>query len=120
MDKLEFIEIPELGIKVQKTTSGRMTGVKAEEYCKTNNAKMLTITQAGYIYDNNLIKDFCKEREWLEHYSQKAREQNLGCTAWNDTRTLNNKLEISGNYWANKRGYSFAVRLVLPLSFFHV
>ena len=87
-ENLEFLEIPELGIRVAKEISGEMTLIEAEEYCQKNKARLLTVAEAGYIYDNNLIPSFCSGREWLEHYSKKMRQKGFGCFALDRGGTL--------------------------------
>ena len=110
-----FVEIPELKIKVTKETVN-MTYLEAEEFCNKNNCKMLNVVQAGFIYDNQLIKNFCTEREWLEHYSQRTRKKGYGCSAL--VRDLvDDRLVVDGYYWdVNYHGHSFGVRFVYPLT----
>ena len=116
-NKSEFFEIPELGIKVQKQISGKMTYAQAEKYCKDNQARMLNVIEAGYIFDNNLIEGFCKQREWLEHYSKKTRENGFGCSALYRGWHAYDWLIVDGNNWDDgDAGHSFWVRLVFPIT----
>jgi hypothetical protein len=106
----EWIKITDLGIEVQKETTN-MTYVEAEEYCIKNNVKMLNVIQAGYIFDNDLIKDFCKEREWLEHYSKKTREKGYGCSALDGSWDLDGRLSVYGFNWIDDSdGHAFRIR----------
>jgi len=112
LENPEFITIPELGIKVSKKVSEKMTYVEAEKYCKDNNAKMLNVLEAGYIFDNGLIENFCKEREWLEHYSQKTRNLGFECSALGRGWDSDDRLDVDGDDWDDDRNHAFGVRLV--------
>jgi hypothetical protein len=113
----DYIEIPELGIKVQKEISGKMSYSKAEEYCKERGARMLNVLEAGHIYDNELINNFCREREWLEHYSKKTGKNGFGCSALDGIWYAVDRLLVSGyNLGGDDYGHSFGVRLVFPIT----
>ena len=126
MKTKEWIEFEFEGktYEVQKEIYGEMNYLEAEKIAKENDWKMLNVLQAGYIYDEKIIKDFCKKREWLEHYSKLTKEEGLGCSAlggnW-DCYGLN----VSGSFWDGGRlyvygngwngggvGHSFGVRFI--------
>lgn len=116
-ENLEFLEIPELGIRVAKEISGEMTLIEAEEYCQKNKARLLTVAEAGYIYDNNLIPSFCSGREWLEHYSKKMRQKGFGFFAFLRNWIDGSRLYVSGSYLVDiNYGHAFGVRLVFQIS----
>jgi hypothetical protein len=113
----DYIEIPELGIKVQKEISGKMSYSKAEEYCKERGARMLNGLEAKYIHDKELINNFCREREWLEHYSKKLRKKGFGCSALNVDWYFDGRLYVDGNSWYDNGEFQdFGVRLVFPIT----
>jgi hypothetical protein len=112
----DYIEIPELGIKVQKEISGKMSYSKAEEYCKERGARMLNVLEAGHIYDNELINNFCREREWLEHYSKKTGKNGFGCSALGRVWDADGGLDVDGDLDGGDFGHSFGVRLVFPIT----
>jgi len=115
--KTEWIKIPELGIEVQSKIKC-ITYIEAEKLC-VNGLRMLTIIEASHIFDNNLIKDFVKEREWIEHYSKKTRK--LGyCSSvaslGSDWDSVGGQLVVDG-YGRDDGdgGFAFGVRLVRKL-----
>ena len=71
------IKIPQLNIEVETKLRKPMTYLEAEKLCK-NGWRMLNILEAGYIHDNELIKDFAKETEWIQHFSKKMRKKGYG------------------------------------------
>jgi len=98
--------------EVQKEIYDKMKYIEAERIAKENDWKMLNVLQAGYLFDEKIIKDFCKEREWLENYSKLTREEGFSCSALSDYWS-GSRLDVDGSGWyGDGDGRSFGVRFV--------
>jgi len=112
-EKIKWIEFEfeRKTYEVQKEIYGEMKYIEAERIAKENDWKMLNVLQAGYIHDEKIIKDFCKEREWLENYSKLTKGEGLSCFA-----LVNNwyggRLVVDGGWDGGGGGRSCGVRFV--------
>jgi len=113
--KNEWIKITFEGktFEVQTKTQD-MTYLEAEKKC-INGLRMLSVAEAGHIFDNELIKNFAKEREWIAHYSQKTRKFGYKCSVVGLSES-GGRLLLNGISWCgNNGGYAFGVRFVRDL-----
>lgn len=113
IEEPKTLKIPELKIEVETELRKPMTYIEAEKLC-INKKRMLTIAEASYIFDNGLIKDFGKEREWIQHYSKRMRKAGFGCAL--DSDWDGGRLGLDGGYGDGSAGGSASgVRLVRDL-----